>query len=263
MHVDSKVYIDPHDGQSSQWAITRDSAELIIKDLATFRIRGGRDIEIHPASPVDEKMVRLVIINSILGILLFQRKMLVMHASCIELDGFAIAFMGHSGAGKSLMAGTLCSRRYGLITDDISATNMKNESPHVLPGYPMIKMVPQDSATLGFADSQSIFLHGRHYKYGCRVTDSFTTKTSPLRYIFILRIGEQRSIEELSTRESFMYLIKNSAPQIWQIAPDELHFSHLEKLLEKIVVYKFTREKNVAALPEHAEMIEKYCLDHK
>lgn len=263
IHKESTKHVDPHNGKGAHWSITRDSSELIIKSVATFRIESGSTIDVYPAFPIDEKMIRLLLINSVLAILLFQRKILVMHGSCVELGDVAVAFMGNSGAGKSLMAGTLCASGHGLITDDISAINMKDDTVQVLPGYPMIKMIARDSNMLGFDDRQNILLHEHHDKLGYRVKDSFTLKQSlPLRYIFILRIGKHRFIEKLSGRQAFIHLIGNSAPQIWRIAPDDLHFSHLEKLCEKVVICEFTREENAEALPEHAEIIKEYCRSH-
>ncbi len=262
LHPDSILHTDPPDGKSSQWEITRNNAELVIKDLATFHIQQGKQIVVHPASPLDEKMIQVLLINSVLAILLFQRKMLVLHASSIQIGDTAVAFMGASGAGKSLMAGALCVRGHSLITDDIASIELLNPSPCVYPGYSMVKMTPNESAMLGFADTRNKFLHERHDKYGCVVKDFFKARPCPLKYIFSLAIDEHRRIEQLSLRESFVHLLSNSAPNIWQIPSDELHFTQLEKLLEKVIVCRMTREECVQALPSHARMIEDYCQGH-
>lgn len=259
LHADSALYVHPPHEMRSQWRITREKAELVIRDIAAFHIQQGRQIDVHAAPSFDEKMIQLLLINSVLAILLFQRKMLVLHTSVIRIGDMAVAFMGTSGAGKSLMAGTLCARGNSLITDDIAPVELSASSPFVHSGYPMVKMKPADSAMLGFVESRNRFLHKQQDKYGLDVRDKFTGRPCPLKYIFLLETGKDRDIEELSRKESFIHLIGNSAPTIWQVPADELHFTQLEKLLEKVKVCRFVREEDVEALPEHAEMVEDYC----
>ena len=255
---DSRKHTDPPGNENAYWEISRENAALMIKGIGTFHIRQGRDITIHPAAHFDEQMIQIIIINSLLAIVLFQRKMLVFHASSVRIDGSAVAFLGTSGAGKSLIAAALCARGHSLVTDDVAPVRLLPKPPHVYPGYPMIKMKPNESAMLGFPKRSSKPLHEKEQRYGCSVPKRFTILPCPLRHIFVLAVGEGRMIQRLSPREAFMELIPHSPPTIWYLLPDQLIFSGLGELIENVPVSKVTREDCLDALPEHASMIEEY-----
>lgn len=149
------------------------------------------------------------------------------------------------------------------VTDDLARVQMMSGLPHVYPGYPMIKMKPRESSMLGFPGHCNRPLHEKEQKYGCCVHVGFTTLPCPLSHIFILAVDPERGIQRLSKKESFIELIKNSAPPIWDLLPDELHFSHIEELIEKMPVSILKREQCLEALPEYAGMIEEYLQQGK
>lgn len=258
LQLDYSLHTDPPGKENAYWKISRESAALIIRGLGTFHIRQGREITIQPSEYFDEQMIQAVIINAVMAIVLFQRKTLVFHASCVKINDAAIAFLGTSGAGKSLIAGALVARGHYLITEDVAPVDLLGVQPSIYPGYPMIKMKPQDSAILGLSDQCNKLLHAKEERCQCFVRDSFTALQCPLRYIFVLAINERRKIQRLTSKESFMELISHSPPAIWNLLPDQLHFSNIGKLIEKVPVFRVTREKCLEALPEHAHMIEEY-----
>lgn len=258
LKAETRQHSAPLNGGNAYWEISRENAVLIIKGLGTFHVRQGRDITINPAAHFDEQMIQTVIINSLLAIVLFQRKMLVLHASSVRIDGAAVAFLGASGAGKSLIAGALCARGHSLVTDDVARVQLLSGLPHVYPGYPMIKMKPRESSMLGFPHQCNRPLHEKEQRYACSAHDGFTTLPCPLSHIFVLAVDEERAIQTLSKKESFMELIKNSAPAIWNLLPDQWHFSNIEELIEKVPVSLLKREECIEALPEHVGMIEEY-----
>ena len=249
---------DPRDNQDSYWEISRENAVLIIKGLGTFHVRRGRNITIFPADYFDEKIIQLIIINSLMAIVLFQRNIPVLHASSVRINGSAVAFLGTSGAGKSLIAGAICARGHSLVTDDVARVQLFSGVPHVYPGYPVIKMKPHESSELGFPHHCNTSLHEKEPKYACSVHAGFTMLPCPLSHIFVLTVDPERKIQRLTKKESFMELVKNSAPAIWGVLSDELHFTNIKELIEKVPVCLFTREECVEALPEHAGMIEEY-----
>lgn len=258
LQVNSGLHTDPPGKENAYWEISRKSALLIIRGLGTFHVRQGREITIQPASHFDEQMIQAVIINAIMAIVLFQRKILALHASSVRINDAAIAFLGTSGAGKSLIAGALVARGHCLITEDMAPLDLIPAPPRIYPGYPMIRMKLQDASILGLSDQCNELLHSRDQRCQCFVRDSFTTLPYPLKYIFVLAVNERRKIQRLTTKESFMELIRHSPPAIWNLLPDQLHFFNIGKLVEKVPVFRVTREKSLEALPEHARMIEEY-----
>ena len=127
----------------------------------------------------------------------------------------------------------------------------------------MIKIRPEEAAILGFSESRMTLLHARERRYGCYIKEGFDHQPCPLTHIFVLKPGNSRRIERLSHREAFLNLTCNAAPGVWGLAPDEIDFSNLKSLVEKVPVYSFIREENLAALPEHARTIENFLKDQK
>ncbi len=254
-------HTEPPGNKDVFWNIARENAVLMIKGLGTFYIQHGKEITIHPASRLDEKMIQIIVINSLLAIVLYQRKTLVLHASAVRIGNAAAAFLGTSGAGKSIMAGALCARGHALVAEDVVALEFSPSLPRVYPGYPMIKMKPHESAMLGFPDQSIRLLHEKEKRYACSVLDGFATSPCPLSHIFVLSKGEDRLIQRITAKESFLELICNSPPAIWDVRPDQLQFSRVGELVKKVPVSRIIRENCVAAIPEHARMIEEYLYE--
>ena len=55
--------------------------------------------------------VRLYLLGTCMGALLFQRKLLPLHGSAVVINGKAYAFVGDSGAGKSTLAAAFSKAR--------------------------------------------------------------------------------------------------------------------------------------------------------
>lgn len=74
-------------------------------------------IHLHPGA--DEGLLPVLIAGALLAIHLMLRQELVLHASAVEVDGQALAFVGRSGMGKSTLATALCTLGHPLVTDDL------------------------------------------------------------------------------------------------------------------------------------------------
>ncbi len=61
----------------------------------------------------------------------------VLHASAVEVDGGAVAFVGHSGAGKTSLALALCRRGATFLADDVLVLERMGEELVGHPGTPV------------------------------------------------------------------------------------------------------------------------------
>jgi hypothetical protein len=66
----------------------------------------------------------------------------VLHASAVELDGKAIAFVGPGGSGKSTLALRLSAAGAGLLTDDVLAIDGHGEGLVAHPAVAQVKVRP-------------------------------------------------------------------------------------------------------------------------
>ncbi|MFW2439889.1 MAG: hypothetical protein ACN4GR_11005 [Arenicellales bacterium] len=81
----------------------------------------------------------------VLGFILRLRGRSCLHASCVLMNGQAIAIAGSQGAGKSTTAGMLNELGYPAITDDILVTEALVTGCQVTPGYPQLRLWPDST----------------------------------------------------------------------------------------------------------------------
>jgi hypothetical protein len=65
------------------------------------------------------ELYALLISGNLLATVLALRGETVLHASAVERDGRAVAFVAHSGMGKSTLAALCCTRGARFVTDDL------------------------------------------------------------------------------------------------------------------------------------------------
>jgi hypothetical protein len=248
------------DSYKQQWyfEINRKMALLFIRDNATFVVQEGREIYVYPEKNMCEQSIQAVVVGSIFAILLYQRNQLALHASSLSIYGSAAAFLGTTGAGKSTIAGALIAKGHNLISDDVSPIVLDMNPPHLLPGYPSVKIHPETAAKLGFPPEALTPIHENETKWCLSIGSGFERDVCPLKSIFILEIGNERKIQKMTPSEAFKQLICHTIPTMWGKPSDVIHFQQLSQLLEKVPVYKFSRDASLDAILEHAEMIEQF-----
>ena len=135
------AYLDAADGQ----------ALLRIPGAGRYLVRGGRDVLVEPEPDADPALVRLFILGSAIGLLCHQRGLLPLHASAVEFDGTAVAFVGNQGQGKStLAANCLAHGQARLVADDILVVAFDPAGrPWAQPGMPSVKLWRDALAALG------------------------------------------------------------------------------------------------------------------
>lgn len=77
------------------------------------------DVAVHPVTGADPGVAVVLATGALLAFQLYRRGHAVLHASAVDLDGAALAFVGPSGSGKSTMATLMCADGAALITDDV------------------------------------------------------------------------------------------------------------------------------------------------
>ncbi len=92
------------------------------------------------------ELVEIALLGTVLALWLELRGIPAIHASAVEIDGSAVAFMaGHQG-GKSSLAAAFLQMGHALISDDISALGSLEGRIQLRPSYPQMRMWPRDAA---------------------------------------------------------------------------------------------------------------------
>jgi hypothetical protein len=94
---------------------------LDVPGVARFRVEDGSRIFIEPRPNVPLEKVRLFLLGSVMGALLYQRGFFPLHGSAVETPWGAMIFVGIQGAGKSTLAAQFLRKGYRLLSDDVCA----------------------------------------------------------------------------------------------------------------------------------------------
>jgi hypothetical protein len=86
--------------------------------------------------------------SSIMGMVLYLRGIVALHSSAVVINGYAVAFVGPSGSGKSSTALTFAKRRRAVLSEDLLPLRYSDGQFEVLAGYPFIRLWPGMVATL-------------------------------------------------------------------------------------------------------------------
>jgi hypothetical protein len=115
---------------------------LAVPGVARYLVRDGHEVLIEPERGADPSHVRLFLLGSVMGHICHQRGSLPLHASAVAVDGAAIAFVGHPGAGKSTLAAhCLACAPASLMADDILVVSSDRVGyPLAHPGMPSLKL---------------------------------------------------------------------------------------------------------------------------
>ncbi len=116
---------------------------------------GRRQVTFYriPTAPPD--LIAILIAGSVAAYLLSAEGRLVLHASAVEVDGKALAFLGHSGQGKTTMATLLCAAGYPFVADDLLPVERSGDEVTCVPVGTELRVRQKVEALLGRFDSRT------------------------------------------------------------------------------------------------------------
>ncbi len=110
-------------------------------NLADFLLSvDGRDLLAIPVPDTDAETLEHLYLNQVLPLALSKQGEPVFHASAVEVDGQAIAFIGESGRGKSTLATHMVLSGAGLLTDDSLLLADDSVGYRVVPSHASVRL---------------------------------------------------------------------------------------------------------------------------
>ena len=188
---------------------TSDSLWLEVPRLARFLVQGGHSILVDPAPGVDEDSIRVFLLGSALGALLFQRGQLVLHGNAIRIGDACMVCVGHSGAGKSTLAAGFMQRGYQVLADDVVPVDKQCRA---LPGFPRIKLWQDVADKLQIDTSGLRRIRPHTEKFNLPLGQQFAEQALPIRWVYLLGSDNVESInfERIKGMERFLPLHNNT-----------------------------------------------------
>jgi hypothetical protein len=152
-----------------------------------YRVEVGSRIFIAPLSELPAEELRLYLLGSVMGALLYQRGLFPLHGSAVETRWGAMIFVGIQGVGKSTLAAEFHRRGYRLLSDDVCAVAATPEGLQVLPALAQFRLCEDAYQRLGAPPNARFDVD----KFVVPMGEGYCPHPVPLRAIHVL--AEQES----------------------------------------------------------------------
>ena len=237
-----------------------------IEDVAIFHIYNGDTVVIEPMGDKNNKMIKLYIMGSVMGMILLQRNMVAIHGGGIVIDGKGCIFTGQKGAGKSTITTALRKKGYKFIADDVCSINI-GETNTINYGFGYQKLCEDAMEKLGYSlDEYEPFRGDLNVnKYIVPAFDEFTKEELPLEAVFELVVGDvdEVVIEEVLGANKVNKLIEN----VFRIEMlrysggiEPVYFKKCLDIVKSTKIYKITRPKDVFSVDKQISLVEDIIL---
>lgn len=180
---------------------------LAIPGVGQYRVEEGKRIFIEPLVDASIDKVRLFLLGSSMGALLYQRGLFPLHGSAVETAWGAMIFVGAQGVGKSTLAAQFHRKGYRLLSDDVCAVATTPEGLRILPAMAQFRLCADAYDRLGSAEEARFDVD----KYVVPLGTGYCPEPIPLRAIHVLSDyeGEEPKIEVLRGFERVQRLLEN------------------------------------------------------
>ena len=229
------------------------TAMLTVPGVARYRISKGSEIEIDVVSGAPDKNVRLYLLGSAMGAALHQRGLLPLHATSVEIDGRAIAFVGQSGAGKSTLAAWFNDLGYRVLSDDVCVVHgVDGDRPEVYPAVRHIRLCRDALIASGRTADQFEASYS-----GDPTFDKFDVPlqqgdASPARLsaVVLLEFGSVKALQHIEGVDAAASLFAHTyrGEMVDDLGGAELHWRAVMGLMRAIQIFRWTRPRDPLAI---------------
>lgn len=201
-------------------------------------------------------------LGPVMGWYLNMRRLFVLHASAVHIDGRTLAFLGDKLAGKSTTAAAFVRAGASLVTDDLLAIRLApGSAPICLPAFPQLKLEDKAAQVIKVegASPRPLIVDG--FPKRQHALPAMMTRTVPINCLVRLERGGDRPLftpaskdEAANLLNRYSYLPRFSdAP--WSAQDHARHFSNCLTLAHQAVVGTLTIPASLSALDATVDMM--------
>lgn len=222
-------------------------------------------ITCHLVDPKYQFLIEIRLLGPVLSYWLEQRGAAALHASAVEVDGRAAAFLSTHGAGKTGLAAALMRAGGELLTDDLLPVAEREGAFLGLPGYPQMRMWPDEADWFlgGFEGLPLVHseLSKRRVAVGPDGFGSFCDRPLPLACVYLPeRLPDPSApvtIREISPRDALIELVRHSfSPFLVEAAGLQAQrFDRFARLVREVPVRRLSYPTGFDRLPYVAEVL--------
>jgi len=234
--------------------------------LADFTISiDGQDIEAYPMPAVPLDTIEHLYLNQVLPLALSRQFKLVLHASAVEIEQYAVAFLGESEMGKSTLAASFSTSGYRFLTDDGLQLEKKGDDYLVLPSDASIRLWDDSRQALIPENVQQVMPVVYTPKIRLVAGGAVVYCDQPRRLHSLFFLGnscvDALRMEPISGGEAMMGLVKNCF--LLDIKEREMltyHFEELSGLANEIQFFRLDYPRRYEILPKVREAIIEHVI---
>ncbi len=258
--------LDGAEALGPNWQIAGRRFLLRVPNIARFLLTDGREIAFEAEPGVDAPDISIFLLGTAFGILLHQRRQIVLHASAVRVNGKAVLFCGPSGAGKSTLAAALAQRGYPVMTDDFCAVTVTQASiPMVHPGGRQLKLWAHTIERLQLKGRSGARVRSRSEKF---YVDPGLTQADalPLGALYALRqtqLPQAGAIERPSAAEAAPILRRVAyRPRLVSRMGQRVDYFHAATAVANHAgIFYLSRAPDFAAMPRLIAQLERHWRD--
>ena len=234
---------------------------LHVDGVARYYAQNGSRITITPEDGSNDDDILVFLMGSVMGALLHQRNILVLHAGAIAVNGESVIFSGPSGIGKSTLAAGFHRRGYPFLADDVCAITTANGRTAVIPGFPRLKLWADVLKKLNTdKDELKSVRWGKDLKKYFLPVDCIQDNPVPIRALFVLGTTntDKMEITALKGAEKIDPLIDNTYRLrfLEGLGGKKDHFQQCAAVAAKAAVFRTVRPNKGFLLDELMDMLE-------
>jgi hypothetical protein len=193
---------------------------LCYRRVAEYHGRFSGDYSYEQVERYQHMVIEIYLLGYVLACWLEWRGTPTLHASAVVVEGCAVAFLSTGGGGKSSNAVALMQAGYPLLTDDILPVECSRGTYMGRPGYPQMRMWPEQAQHFVGRYEDLDIVHPAFSKRRVPVDERgfgiFCGTARPLACLYLperrdpKEWGKRIKIEPVSRREAVMTLIGNT-----------------------------------------------------
>jgi hypothetical protein len=240
-----------------------ESVRIRWKDHFEFHVSArGECVRWRRLTIVHDEVLFTYLLNQVLSHCMVAKGMEPLHATCVVVDGMAMAFLGDTGYGKSTLAAAFLKRGYPLLTDDLLMLHFVSSGVLAFPSLARLKLHPDSSdATMNSRRSMPM--------------NNFTTKmilplgqmehvshSVPLRAVYVLptRHGSTTiCIRRATGHRALIPIVRNTFNTMWLTEPRLVRqFAFASRLASAVPIRYLSFPRQLEALPR---VVDRLLLD--
>lgn len=155
---------------------------LAVPGVGQYLVEEGSRISIQPLAESKLEEIRLFLLGSVVGALLYQRGLFPLHGSAIETQWGAMVIVGAQGIGKSTLAAEFHRRGYRLLSDDVCAVAAAPGGLQVFPALAQFRLCADAYERIGAPQEARFNVD----KFVVPMNEGYCPHPMPLKAIHIL-----------------------------------------------------------------------------